>query len=285
MAAAANRIGEGVSGSGVALRGGDAELRAMLAELEGDAGVQAKLDGMPLPSAVAGASIIYRDADDVTTINRMTWVNLIVATLLAVSLIFNVVLYARRPSLVVVDKTTGQTLVVDDREYGRTPAAQMMSDNLLPGQKIYLVKEYLSGIYGINQATRGTQIQRAIRMMHPDTATQYATWLARNKVLEAQEAEAWQATWAVEDKNVTVDPKDDRVVTVVGEQTLSRMKGGRMVQQKLIINVKVLVLVSPTEPKRSDHNLQTGFCVYKFKPKVINASEESQFVLMNDGKE
>jgi hypothetical protein len=31
--------------------------------------------------------------------------------------------------------------------------------------------------------------------------------------------------------------------------------------------------------------LQTGFCVYKFKPKVINASEESQFVLMNDGKE
>jgi hypothetical protein len=160
-----------------------------------------------------------------------------------------------------------------------------MSDNLLPEQKIYLVKEYLSGIYGINQATRGAQIQRAIRMMHPDTSLQYATWLARNKVLEAQEAEAWQATWAVEDKNVTVDPKDDRIVTVVGEQTLSRMKGGRMVQQKLIINVKVLVLVSPTEPKRNDHNLQTGFCVYKFKPKVINASEESQFVLMNDGKE
>ena len=285
MAAAANRIGEGVSGSVVALRGGHDELRAMLEELEGDAGVQAKLDRMPLPSAAAGASIIYRDADDVTTINRMTWVNLIVATLLAVSLIFNIVLYARRPSLVVVDKTTGQTLVVDDREYGRTPAAQMMADNLLPEQKIYLVKEYLSGIYGINQATRGAQIQRAIRMMHPDTATQYATWLARNKVLEAQEAEAWQATWAVEDKNVTVDPKDDRIVAVVGEQTLSRMKGGRMVQQKLIINVKVLVLVSPTEPKRNDNNLQTGFCVYKFKPKVINASEESQFVLMNDGKE
>ena len=284
MAAAANRIGEG--GAGAVLRGaGVEELLSMVEQLGGDPAVPEKLDRMPLPSAAAGASIIYRDADDVTTINRMTWVNLIVATLLAVSLVFNVILYARRPSLVVVDKTTGQTLVVDDREYGRTPAAQMMSDNLLPEQKIYLVKEYLSGIYGINQSTRGAQIQRAIRMMHPDTATQYATWLARNKVLEAQEAEAWQATWAVEDKNVTVDPKDDRIVTVVGEQTLSRMKGGRMVQQKLIINVKVLVLVSPSEPKRSDHNLQTGFCIYKFKPKVINASEESQFVLMNDGQE
>src|SRR5215207_6204920 len=284
MAAAANRIGEG--GAGAVLRGaGVEEVLSRVEQLGVDPAVPEKLDRMLLPSAAAGASIIYRDADDVTTINRMTWVNLIVATLLAVSLIFNVVLYARRPGLVVVDKTTGQTLVVDDREYGRTPAAQMMSDNLLPGQKIYLVKEYLSGIYGINQATRGAQIQRAIRMMHPDTATQYATWLARNKVLEAQEAEAWQATWVVEDKNVTVDPKDDRIVTVVGEQTLSRMKGGRMVQQKLIINVKVLVLVSPTEPKRNDHNLQTGFCVYKFKPKVINASEESQFVLMNDGKE
>ncbi|HEU4596786.1 MAG TPA: hypothetical protein VFS10_16730 [Pyrinomonadaceae bacterium] len=284
MAAAANRIGEG--GAGAVLRGaGVEELLSMVEQLGGDPAVPEKLDRMPLPSAAAGASIVYRDADDVTTINRMTWVNLIVATLLAVSLIFNVVLYARRPSLVVVDKTTGQTLVVDDREYGKTPAAQMMSDNLLPEQKIYLVKEYLSGIYGINQSARGAQIQRAIRMMHPDTATQYATWLARNKVLEAQEAEAWQATWVVEDKNVTVDPKDDRIVTVVGEQTLSRMKGGRMVQQKLIINVKVLVLVSPSEPKRSDHNLQTGFCIYKFKPKVINASEESQFVLMNDGQE
>lgn len=284
MAAAANRIGEG--GAGAVLRGaGVEELLSMVEQLGGDPAVPEELDRMPLPSAAAGASIVYRDADDVTTINRMTWVNLIVATLLAVSLVFNVVLYARRPSLVVVDKTTGQTLVVDDREYGKTPAAQMMSDNLLPEQKIYLVKEYLSGIYGINQSTRGAQIQRAIRMMHPDTATQYATWLARNKVLEAQEAEAWQATWVVEDKNVTVDPKDDRIVTVVGEQTLSRMKGGRMVQQKLIINVKVLVLVSPSEPKRSDHNLQTGFCIYKFKPKVINASEESQFVLMNDGQE
>lgn len=284
MAAAANRIGE--RGAGAVLRGGGVEeLLSMVEELGGDPAVQAKLDGMPLPSAVAGAPIVYRDADDVTTINRMTWVNLIVATLLAVSLLFNVVLYARRPGLVVVDKTTGQTLVVNDREYGQTPAAQVMPDNLLPEQKIYLVKEYLSGIYGVNQSTRGAQIQRSIRMMHPDTSLQYATWLARNKVLETQEAEAWQATWTVDDKNVTVDPKDDRIITVVGEQKLTRMRGGRMVEQKLIINVKVLVLVSPTEPKRSDNNLQTGFCVYKFKPKVINASEESQFVLMNDGQE
>lgn len=283
MAVAAGRSDEKVYGGGQA-RGGVEELRGLLEELEEDQGLRAKLEAETIPSA-GPAPIVYRDADDVTTINRLTWTNLIVATLLAVSLVFNLVLYARRPGLVVVDKTTGQTLVVNDREYGRTPATQVTADNLLPGQKIYLVKEYLSGIYGINQATRGAQMNRVIRMMHPDTSLQYATWLKREKVLEKQEAEAWQARWEVEDKNISVDPKDDRIVTVVGEQTLTRKKGGEMVQQKLLISVKVLVLVSPTEPKRNDNNLQTGFCIYKFKPKVINASEESPFVLMNDGQE
>lgn len=282
MADAAGRLGEKVYGGQE--HGGVEELRGLLEELEEDQGLRAKLEAETVHSA-GPAPIVYRDADDVTTINRLTWTNLIVATLLAVSLVFNLVLYARRPGLVVVDKTTGQTLVVNDREYGKTPATQVTADNLLPGQKIYLVKEYLSGIYGINQATRGAQMNRVIRMMHPDTSLQYATWLKREKVLEKQEAEAWQARWEVEDKNISVDPKDDRIITVVGEQTLTRKKGGEMVQQKLLISVKVLVLVSPTEPKRNDNNLQTGFCVYKFKPKVINASEESPFVLMNDGQE
>ena len=282
MAVAAGRLGEKVYGGQE--RGGVEELRGLLEELEEDQGLRAKLEAETIGSA-GPAPIVYRDADDVTTINRLTWTNLIVATLLAVSLVFNLVLYARRPGLVVVDKTTGQTLVVNDREYGKTPATQVTADNLLPGQKIYLVKEYLSGIYGINQATRGAQMNRVIRMMHPDTSLQYATWLKREQVLEKQEEEAWQARWEVEDKNISVDPKDDRIITVVGEQTLTRKKGGEMVQQKLLISVKVLVLVSPTEPKRNDNNLQTGFCVYKFKPKVINASEESPFVLMNDGQE
>jgi hypothetical protein len=56
----------------------------------------------------------------VTTINRLTWVNLIVVTLLAASLVMNLVMDVRRAGLVVVDKTTGQTLFADDREYGKT---------------------------------------------------------------------------------------------------------------------------------------------------------------------
>lgn len=259
-------------------------MRQLVNELEGDEGLQRVLDALPLPSAPDGATVVYRDADDVVTINRSTWVIMFLSLSLTLSLVGNLVMYTRKASLVVVDRTTGQTLVVDDREYGKTPAAEVKEDQPLETQRIFIVKEFLRGVYEFNQSNRQETINRAIRMMHPDTSIQYVKWLKQNRVLETQESEGWQAKWEVDEKNVTADPRDPQIVTVVGEQTVRRMKDGQLKQAKITLSIKVLVMESPTKPKRNDNNLQTGFCVVKFKPKSLN-SEETPFLLMNDGQQ
>jgi type II secretory pathway component PulJ len=266
-------------------RATDAELSQLVDELENDPGVRQGLDGLPLPSAARGATIVYRDADDVLTINRSTWAVMFLSLALVVSLSGNLTIYLRKATVVVVDRSTGQTITVNDREYGKTPSAEVMKDQPLEAQKLFLVKEYLRALYEINQSDRQEQINRAIRMMHPDSSLQYARWLKVNHVLETQEAEGWQARWEVDDKNVTTDPRDDQVVTVVGEQTIRRMKDGQVRQVKVTLSIKVLVMESPTSPKRNDNNLQTGFCIVKFKPKALNTSEETPFLLMNDGQQ
>ncbi|MFL6284606.1 MAG: VirB8/TrbF family protein [Pyrinomonadaceae bacterium] len=264
--------------------GGAGELDRLVSDLEEDQGVQQGLDGLPLPSAGAGATVVYRDADDVLTINRSTWAIMFLALSLTLSLVGNLVMYVRKASLVVIDRTTGQTLVVNDREYGKTPAAEVTEDQPLESQKLFIVKEFLRGVYEFNQSNRQETINRAIRMMHPDSSIQYVKWLKHNQVLETQEAEGWQARWEVDEKNITVDPRDSQIVTVVGEQTVRRMKDGQLKQAKITLSIKVLVMESPTKPKRNDNNLQTGFCVVKFKPKALN-SEETPFLLMNDGQQ
>ena len=258
------------------------ELGELVQSLEEDEGVARLLDSMPLPSSEAGGAIMYRDADDVLTINRQSWTTLILAVLLACSTVGNVLMYVRRPQLVVVDKASGQTLYVNDREVGSTPSVEVGPDELRDEQKLFLVKNFLQGVFGMTQAVRGRQMDRVFKMMEPDSALTYARWLAEKRVLDTQAEEGWEGTWTVEEKNITLDEREPMIVNVVGEWKIRRMKGGssKPVERTVLMSVRVLLRVSTTKPKRNDNNLQTGFSVVKFKTKTLNETEESPFILM-----
>ncbi len=263
---------------GVGARGD--ELSELVQSLEEDPGVAERLDSVSLPHSSGGAAIMYRDAEDVVTINRQSWTTLILSVLLACSAAANLMMYVRRPDLVVIDKSSGQTLYINDREYGKTAAVEVGPETLRDEQKLFLVKNYLQGIFGMSQAVRGAQMNRVLKMMTPETALEYARWLAQHRVLDAQAEEGWEGTWTVEEKNITLDERDSMIVNVIGEWKIRRMQGGKPVERAVLMSVRVLLMASPTKPKRNDDNLQTGFNVVKFKTKALNESEESPFILM-----
>src|SRR5262249_41566474 len=108
---------------------------------------------------------LHRDPVDVRTILSLSWLGILLALLVTVSLGFNVYQYYRRPDRIVVDRSSGRVLMIDDREYGATEAVQFGRDRLTNADKQYIASEFVRAIYQIDPATRNKDIERALRMM------------------------------------------------------------------------------------------------------------------------
>src|SRR5262245_20646978 len=141
-------------------------------------------------------SILHRDPADVKVILSLTWSAILLALLLVVSIAFNIYQYWRRPDRIVIDRSSGRVLVINDRQYGETEAVSFGPDKLTNADKKYLAGEFVRNLYQIDPATRPKDIERALRMMVPDSALKFAQYLKRNSILDKQHAESWQATWA-----------------------------------------------------------------------------------------
>jgi hypothetical protein len=62
------------------------------------------------------APVLHRDPVDVRTILSLTWSGILLALLLVASIAFNIYQYWRRPDRIVVDRTSGRVLMINDRE-------------------------------------------------------------------------------------------------------------------------------------------------------------------------
>jgi hypothetical protein len=260
------------------------EVRELLAELENDRGVQLALE-VPvsrdkavrqviqvdtrkekamLPEARrvnssqnVGPSIVYRDSSDVRTILSLTFSMMIMAVLLVASGVGNVYQYLRRPDRIVVDGGSGRVLSINDRNYGREDGIEFGPEKLTAQDKEYLTKEFVKAVYQVDPATRPRDMEKAFRMMVPDSAVKFSRWIKERGILDQQKAESWQTVWNPMD--VSVDKNDPYTVTVIGKQDITKVVAGVRVSETRQLRLTLKLVADSTG--RADRNLRSGFLV------------------------
>lgn len=255
------------------------EFNEFVSSIEGDRGVQEMLDSLPVPSAPDQALIIYRDPADVRDLRNLSFgllISLGIIVAFAAGFIF---LMLKKPIMIVQDRTSGETIVIDGRNpRGQTATLEVGPEGLTEQGKKSIVTHFLENLYSIDQANRSATLNKAIRMMDPDGAVVFSRYLKDKQILEIQAAEEWQATWKLQD--ISVDESDPYILRAVGEQVIRRKENGAFVQETRQLMIKLLLSVSTTSPKRNDNNLNTGFTISKFKAKTVSGREASPVVLM-----
>ncbi len=220
--------------------------------------------------------IVNRDPADIRAITLLARAGLALIAVLFVSLGFNLWQYWRRPDRIVVDSSSGRTLVINDRTFGETEGARLEPEKKpLAEQKVYAAKKVIGLLSLIDPATREKDLAAALRAMTPPGAFQYANRLKEENALTTQRSEAWQATWEVQ--SAELDPRDPYLVRIIGLQKIIRRPGGdagRIVEdsRQLSFEVKLVRDLSG----RRDENFNTGLLVHTFKEKTVSQSSADQ---------
>ena len=208
-------------------------------------------------TATSDIRVLHRDPSDVRTILSLAATGMLLVLLLLTSIGFNFYQYVRRPDRIVVDRSSGRVLQINDRDYGETEAVQLGPDRLTTADKQYITGEFVRALYQIDPATRPRDIERALRMMVPDSALKFARYLKQEGVLEKQRAESWQAVWTPQD--ISVDRADPYTVRVIGKQEITKVIAGATEHETRQLNL-TLKLVADSQ-RRADRNLRSGFLI------------------------
>ena len=233
-----------------------------------------------LPEGFSGVEIT-RDPDDALTISsllRAVWVLLAV---LAISFGLNVFLAVRKADRIVVDKTSGRVVELNNRDYGATETVEIMPDRPADTDKKYLVKEFLKSLYEVEQTTRESEVNKLLRMLDADLSLLLATRLKQNGILAAEKAESVNSSWELQD--LSVDERDPYILRAIGVRRIRRKAGGQDVEETLQLKCKFLLKDSPQSPARNDNNLRTGFTILRFRVEPVSGKTSSPIALLADG--
>jgi hypothetical protein len=208
---------------------------------------------------------IYRDPQDVRTVIQLARSGLVLSLLLLTSVAGNFYQYYRRPDRIVVDKSSGRVIEINDRVYGATEAVELGPERLTDADKKYIASEFVRSLYQIDPATRSKDLERALRMMVPDSALKFARYLKQDSVLDKQVQESWQSTWTAQD--ISVDAKDRYTVRILGRQDIHRLENGVTVDEPRQLSLTLKLIADPKG--RADRNLRSGFLISSFDYKEI----------------
>jgi hypothetical protein len=224
---------------------------------------------------------VERDPEDVLTISSLLRVSFVLVVLLFLSTGLNFYLALRKADLIVVDKTSGRTLAINNKDYGQTEAVELSPDNLTNRDKKALVAEFLRCLYEVNGATRAGNVNRLLKMMEPNLSLQQARLFNDEKLLAQEKTESVNSSWELQD--VTFDERDPFIVRALGKRIVRRVReGGASVEEQTQIKVKFLLMDSPTTPARNDNNYRTGFYVLKYRAESVDGTKGSPLVLLSD---
>lgn len=223
---------------------------------------------------------VERDPEDVLTISHLLRALFVLVVLLFLSCGLNFYLALRKADLIVVDKTSGRTLAINNRDYGQTEAVTLAPDNLTNRDKKALVTEFLRCLYEVNGATRAGNVNRLLKMMEPNLSLQQARLFNDEKLLAQEKTESVNSAWELQD--VTFDERDPYIVRALGKRIVRRVREGGTVEEETQIKVKFLLMDSPTSPARNDNNYRTGFYVQKYRAESIDGTRATPLVLLSD---
>jgi len=253
-----------------------ADLAEVVAELNEDPAIARNLDRMPefrtpyhldlgesrerMPMAKASPdvpTVVYRDKDDVTTILNLSRLVTLLAIILIASAAANIFQYYRRPDRIIVDGPSGRVLSINDRNYGKEEGVEFGPDRLTAQDKLYVTREFVRYLYQVDPATRPRDVEKALRLMVPDSAVKFSNWLKEQGILDRQKAESWQAAWSPMD--ISVDANSPYTVNVIGKQEINKLVSGSVVREAKQLRITIKLMADPKG--RDDRNLRSGFLV------------------------
>ncbi len=231
-------------------------------------------------SSSASLVSVERDPEDVLTISQLLRALFVLTALLFISSGLNFYLALRKADLIVVDKTSGRTLAINNRDYGQTETVALSPDNLTNRDKKALVAEFLRCLYEVSGATRPANVNRLLKMMEPNLSLQQAQLFNNDKLLAQEKTESVNSSWELQD--VTFDDRDPYIVRALGKRIIRRVREGATVEEETQIKIKFLLMDSPTSPARNDNNYRTGFYVLKYRAEAVDGTRKSPLVLLSD---
>src|SRR4051812_16101446 len=243
-------------------------------------------DVMQLPSVTAsedstsnvydqqpfGPVICYRDPADVRTIRRQAQIIMLCLLITAIAILGVVYKSIQRPDRIVVDMSSGRTVMINDRELGATEAVKLETDKLQLADMDYVVKAFLEYLYRVDQRSRSKDIEGALRLMVPGQAKKFAQYLTEQKILQTQREQQWNAAWKPEYlEHATGKPL---TVKVYGTQEIDLVVKDQ--SQHLTKHVLLTVELLPDAPEggtfRLDRNLRSGFRINALDYKELSSS-------------
>jgi hypothetical protein len=244
-------------------------------------------DVMELPNVIAtddaahvgnelqalGPVICYRDPADVRTIRRQSRIIILCLLVTAIAIVGVVYKSIQRPDRIVVDMSSGRTVMINDRELGATEAVKLEKDKLQLADMDYVVKAFLEYLYRVDQRSRSKDIEGALRLMVPGQAKKFAQYLTEQKILQTQREQQWNAIWRPE--YLEHAPGKPLTVKVYGTQEIDLVVKNQ--SKHIIKHILLTVDLLPDAPEggtfRLDRNLRSGFRINALDYKELSSSE------------
>jgi len=220
-----------------------------------------------------GPVICYRDPADVHTIRRQSWLIVLSFIIAGVAVIGMVYKSIQRPDRIVVDMSSGRTVMINDRELGATEAVRLEKDKLQIADMDYVVKAFLEYLYRVDQRSRSKDIEAALRLMVPGQAKKFAQYLTEQKILQTQREQQWNAIWKPE--YLEHAPGKPLTVKVYGTQEIDLVfkSESKRVTKHVLLTVELLPDVPEGGTFRHDRNLRSGFRINSVDYKELSSSE------------
>jgi hypothetical protein len=234
-----------------------------------------------LPEEFSGDAQISRDPEDALTISSLLRAVWVLLAILTVSFGTNIFLAVRKADRIIVDKSSGRVVELNNRDYGATENVEIAPDRPDDTDKKYLVKEFLKSLYEVEQTTRESQVNKLLRMLDADLSLSLATRFKQNGILAAEKAESINSSWELQD--LSVDERDPYILRAIGVRRIRRKSGGgEDVEETLQLKCKFLLKDSPQSPARNDNNLRTGFTILIFRVEPVSGKTSSPIALLAD---
>lgn len=232
---------------------------------------------------VGAPTYLTRDPDDIVTISSLFKILWVLLFALVLSAGVNTFLIFRKADRIVIDKSSGRVVELNNRDYGSTETVSISPDTPTSTDKKYLVKEFLTSLYEVEQSTREAQVNKLLRMLDPDLSMAMASRLKDNGVLAAEKTESVNSSWELQD--LTVDESDPYILRAIGTRKIRRKAAGQDVEESIQLKCKFLLKDAPSTPVRNDNNLRTGFTILRFRVEPVSGKTVSPVTLIGDAEE
>jgi hypothetical protein len=220
-----------------------------------------------------GSIICYRDPADVRTIRRQARVIILCLLTTTIAILGVVYKSIQRPDRIIVDMSSGRTVMINDREFGATEAVRLEKDKLQIADMDYVVKVFLEYLYRVDQRTRSKDIEAALRLMVPGQAKKFAQYLTEQKILQTQREQQWNATWMPEYSEHV--PGKPLTIKVYGTQDIDLVlkNESKHMTKHVLLTVELLPDAPEGGTFRLDRNLRSGFRINALDYKELSSTE------------